>query len=189
MMKNFDNNKGNFMNILNKASISSSINMEDLLVLEEKLNEITTALNNLKFMHNEYFDFSYYYFNFSLYRSLKKFFTNVIATKNAQISINYILISILICYDCSYEIEVINNVYSILKDLFNLNHKNLMIIYEHILSTIGNDSIENIWVVKLLSIVNSSENSDFNDDNSMNGYSMNLIEKNKFKYWYINSKY
>ena len=73
--------------------------------------------------------------------------------------------------------EVINNVYSILKNLFNLNHKNLMLIYEHILSTISNDSIENIWVVKLLSIVNSSENSDFNDDNSMNGYSMNLIEK------------
>ena len=68
-MKNFDNNNGNFMNILNKASISSSINIEDLLVLEEKLNEITTALNNLKFMRNEYFDFSYYYFNFSLYGS------------------------------------------------------------------------------------------------------------------------
>ena len=68
-MKNFNNNNGNFMNILNKASISSSINIEDLLVLEEKLNEITTALNNLKFMRNEYFDFSYYYFNFSLYGS------------------------------------------------------------------------------------------------------------------------
>ena len=68
-MKNFNNNNGNFMNILNKASISSSINIEDLLVLEEKLNEIATALNNLKFMHNEYFDFSYYYFNFSLYGS------------------------------------------------------------------------------------------------------------------------
>lgn len=65
----------------------------------------------------------------------------------------------------------------VFKDLFNLNHKNLMFIYEHILSTISNDSIENMWVVKLLSIVNSSENSDFNDDNSMNGYSMNLIEK------------
>ena len=61
MMKNFNNNNGNFMNILNKAS-------------------------------------------FSLYGSLKKFFTNVIATKNAQISINFILTSILICYDCSYEI-------------------------------------------------------------------------------------
>ena len=30
------------------------------------------------------------------------------------------------------------------KDLFNLNHKNLMLIYEHILSTISNDSIENM---------------------------------------------
>ena len=68
-MKNFNNNNGNFMNILNKVSNSSSINIEDLLVLEEKLNEITTALNILKFMHNEYFDYSYYYFNFSLYGS------------------------------------------------------------------------------------------------------------------------
>ena len=179
-IQNFNNNGNNFMNIFNKSSISSSINIEDLLVLEEKLNEITIALNKVKFMHNECFDFWNFYYNFSSYGNLEKFFSNVIESKNVQISINYILMSILICYDCSYEIEVLNNVYSMLKDLLNLNHKNLMLIYEHILTIISNDSLENIWVIKLLNIVNSSKNSDFNDDNSMNGYSMNLIEKINF---------
>ena len=32
----------------------------------------------------------------------------------------------------------------VFKDLFNLNHKNLILIYEHILSTISNDTIENM---------------------------------------------
>ena len=167
-----------FQNILPKKS--SSINIEDLLVLEEKLSEISTALNKTKVMHNECFEFWNYYFNCSLYGSLEKLFTNLMDSNNVQISINYILMSILICYDCSFEMEVLNNVYSVLKDLLNLNHKNLMLIYEHILSKISTESRENIWVLKLLNIVNSSKNSDLNEYNTMNGYSMTLVEKINF---------
>ena len=167
-----------FQNILPKKS--SSINIEDLLVLEEKLSEISTALNKTKVMYNECFEFWNYYFNCSLYGSLEKLFTNLMDSNNVQISINYILMSILICYDCSFEMEVLNNVYSVLKDLLNLNHKNLMLIYEHILSKISTESRENIWVLKLLNIVNSSKNSDLNEYNTMNGYSMTLVEKINF---------
>ena len=171
-------NYSNFQNIFQKKN--SSINIEDLLVLEEKLSEISTALNKTKIMHNEVFEFWNYYYNCSLYGSLEKLFTNVMDSNNVQISINYILMSVLICYDCSFDLEILNNVYSVLKDLLNLNHKNLMLIYEHILSKISTESRENIWVLKLLNIVNSSKNSDFNDYNMMNGYSMTLVEKINF---------
>ena len=171
-------NYNNFQNIFQKKN--SSINIEDLLVLEEKLSEISTALNKTKIMHNEVFEFWNYYYNCSLYGSLEKLFTNVMDSNNVQISINYILMSVLICYDCSFDLEILNNVYSVLKDLLNLNHKNLMLIYEHILSKISTESRENIWVLKLLNIVNSSKNSDFNDYNMMNGYSMTLVEKINF---------
>ena len=168
----------NFQNIFTKKS--SSINIEDLLVLEEKLSEISIALNKTKIINNECFEFWNYYYNCSLYGSLEKLFTNVLDSNNVQISINYILMSLLICYDCSFDVEVLNNVYSVLKDLLNLNHKNLMLIYEHILSKISTESRDNIWVLKLLNIVNSSKNSDFNDYNIMNGYSMTLVEKINF---------
>ena len=173
------NNNGNFVNLFNKFN-SSSINIEDLLILEEKLSEITTSLNKVKIMYNECFEFWNYYYNCSLYGSLEKLFTNVLDSNNILICINYILMSVLICYDCSFDIDVLNNVYSVLKELLNLSHKNLMLIYEHILSKISNDSIENVWVIKLLNIVNSSKNTDMNDYNTMNGYSMTLIEKINF---------
>jgi CTD small phosphatase-like protein 2 len=101
-------------------------------------------------------------------------------------SIKYILISILICYDCSFDVDILNKVYSILKDLLNLNHKNLILIYEHILSKISTDNKENIWVIKLLTLVNSSKNNDFdysfnfNEYNAVNEYPMSLIEKINF---------
>ena len=177
-ISNYNTPGNNFQNIFSKKS--SSINIEDLLVLEEKLSEISIALNKTKIMHNECFEFWNYYYNCSLYGSLEKLFTNVLDSNNVQISINYILMSVLICYDCSFDIEVLNNVYSVLKDLLNLNHKNLILIYEHILSKISTESRDNIWVLKLLNIVNSSKNSDFSDYNMMNGYSMTLVEKINF---------
>jgi len=168
----------NLQNLLMKKN--SSINIEDLLVLDEKFSEIFTALNKTKIMNNECFDFWNYYFNCSLYGSLEKLFTNVMDSNNVQISINYILMSVLICYDCSYDIEMLTTVFSVLKDLLNLNHKNLMLIYEHILSKISTESRDNIWVLKLLNIVNSSKNSDLNDYNTLTGYSMTLVEKINF---------
>jgi Dullard-like phosphatase family protein len=177
-MPYFNAGNNGFQNMIAKKS--SSINIEDLLVLEEKLNEISNSLNKTKIMYNECFEFWNYYFNCSFYGSLEKLFTNVMDSNNVQISINYILMSVLICYDCSFDIDVLNNVYSVLKDLLNFSHKNLMLIYEHILSKISNESRDNIWVLKLLNIVNNSKNSDFSDYNLNNGYSMTLVEKINF---------
>ena len=181
-MNNINMNNNLNFNIFSKKN--SSINIEDLLVLEEKLSEISNALNKTKIMYNECFEFWNYYFNCSLYGSLEKIFTNVMDSNNVQISINYILMSILICYDCSFDIEILNNVYSVLKDLLALNHTNLILIYEHILSKISIDNKDNIWVVKLLNLVNSSKNNEYNfneyNNNSLNEYSMSLVEKINF---------
>ena len=179
------NNSLNLNEILSKKN--SSIHIEDLLILEEKLNDISNALNTTKVMQDECFDFWNFYFNCSLNGSLEKIFNNLMDSNNAKISIKYILISILICYDCSFDEDILNNVYSILKDLLNLNYKNLILIYEHILSKISTDNKDNIWVSKLLTLVNSSKNNDFDYNynfnefnNTFNEYSMTLIEKINF---------
>ena len=172
---NYNLGVGNLQNLFLKKN--SSINIEDILVLDEKFSEIYKALNKTKIMYNECFDFWNYYFNCSLYGSLEKLFTNVMDSNNVQISINYILMSILICYDSSYDTEILDSVFPVLKELLNLSHKNLMLIYEHILSKISTESKENIWVLKLLNIVNSSKNSEWNDYSTLNGYSMTLVEK------------
>ena len=168
----------NLNNNFQQSNYSSSINIEDLLVLEEKLSEIMITLNKTKITYNECFEFWNYYYNCSLYGRLEKLFTNFYESNNVQLSINYLLMSIMICYDFSFDMTILNNAYSVLDELLKLNHQNLIIIFEHILSKISSDSRDNVWVFKLHGIVNSSKNSIYNSEySSINEYSMTPVEK------------
>jgi Dullard-like phosphatase family protein len=168
----------NLNNNFQQNNYSSSINIEDLLVLEEKLSEIMITLNKTKITYNECFEFWNYYYNCSLYGRLEKLFTNFYESNNVQLSINYLLMSIMICYDFSFDMSILNNAYSVLDELLKLNHQNLIIIFEHILSKISSDSRDNIWVFKLHGIVNTSKNSKYNNEySSINEYSMTPVEK------------
>ena len=162
---------------------NTSINIEDLMVLEEKLNEIIIAINKNGTIHNECFEFWNYYYNCSFYGKLEKLFKTENDKNNVQISINHILISVMICYDYSYELEVLNHETSILVEILNLNHSNLIIIYEHILSKISAESKSNAWVYKLNQLVknyNSLNDEDNSQYISMNGRKLSPVEKIKY---------
>ena len=178
---NILNNSYLGMNDINnsfKRNNNYSINIEDLLVLEEKLSEIRITLNKSKIMHNECFEFWNYYYNCSLYCQLEKLFTNVYESNKVHLSINYLLMSIMICYDFSFDIKILNNSFSVCDELLKLNHQNLISIFEHILTKISSDSRDNIWVYKLNSLVNSSKNFVFNEKYSkINKYSLTPYEK------------
>ena len=168
-------------NFQRNKNYSLSLNIEDLLVLEEKLSEIIIALNKSKITYNECFEFWNYYYNCSLYCRLEKLFKNIYESNNVQLSINYLLMSIMICYDFSFDMKIINNAYSIIDELLRLNHQNLIIIFEHILTKITSDCRDNIWVLRLRTLVNSSKTSKNNDNfSSANEYSMSPIEKISF---------
>ena len=185
-----DINNANSENYINnctpyppQSENNTSINIEDLMVLEEKLNEIIIAINKNGTIHNECFEFWNYYYNCSFYGKLEKLFKTENDQNNIQISINHILISVMICYDYSFEMEVLNNETSILVDILNLNHSNLIIIYEHILSKISAESKSNPWVYKLNQLVKNFK--DFNEkDNSqyisINGRKLSPVEKIKY---------
>ena len=140
------------------------------------MSEIIIALNKNGIMHYECFEFLNYYYNCSLFGQLEKLFKTQNEQKNVQISINHILISIMICYDYSYEIEVLNGDYSLLDEILKLNNKILMIIYEHILSKISSESKSNIWVFKLRDLINDF-NDKTNNDYFTNPSQMSSIEK------------
>ena len=182
LASNILNNSFLGINVLNNSfqrnNNYSSINIEDLLVLEEKLNEIIITLNKTKIMYNECFEFWNYYYNCSLYGRLEKLFTNIYESNNVKLSINYLLMIIIICYDFSFDMNILNDAYSVLDELLKLNHQNLIIIFEHILTKISSDSRDNIWVFKLHGIVNSSKNSLRTDKySSINDYSMSPVDK------------
>ena len=156
---------------------NTSINIEDLMVLEEKLYEIIIALNKSHCMHNECFEFWNYYYNCSFYGKLETLFKTEDDQINIQLSINHMLISVMICYDFSFEISVLNNEFSILIDILTYNHRNLIIIYEHILSKISSESMSNVWVYKLKKIVNNFKQLDNSDYISNDGREFNPVEK------------
>ena len=175
---NININNTSFQQYQAPSEKNTSINIEDLLVLEEKFKEIIIGLNRNRAMHNECFEFWNYYFNCSLYGQLEKLFKDQNDSTNVKISINHILISVMICYDFSFEIDILNGEFSILEDILNLNHRNLMIIYEHILSKISSESKTNIWVLKLYNLINSFNRiKDNNNYYLLKGRQISLVEK------------
>jgi CTD small phosphatase-like protein 2 len=171
----------NYYNYHNPQSINNlSINLEDLMILEEKLSEIIKSLNRNKIIYNECFEWWNYYYNCSLYGTIEKVFKGE-DSGIVQSSINYELLTIMICYDISYDQNNLSEVLIMVNAVLNLNHKNLLIICEYILSKISNDSLGNTWVYKLKNIVSTSKNnSEDNDYISYNGRSLSLIEKIKY---------
>ena len=153
-----------------------SINFEDLIILQEYLKKIIISLNKNKVIENECFEFWNYYYNSSICCQLDKLFPNPLDSNAVRISINYTLMSIILCYDYSFENELLNKCYTTLYDILKLSYKNLMLICEHILSKITKESLTNIWVLKLSIIVNASN---FNDYNQflLNGYNMTIVER------------
>ena len=175
----YSNNKNSNMYSSNNQS-SLSINLEDLMILEEKLSDIINAVIANKNLSNECFEWWNYYYNCSLFGQIEKVFkgndTNIIKS-----SINYELLSIMICYDISFDKSLLKKVFIMIKAILNLNHKNLIIICEYILSKISNDSLLNSWVYKLRDLVKSATSiSDESEYVSFNIEPLSIIEKIKY---------
>ena len=145
----------NEINKIDQIKNLPSINVEDLIILQEKLKYIIIALNKINADGNECFEFLNFYYNSSIYCQLEKSFSNLLEANSVRININFILTSVIICYDYSFETDIMDKAYKTLLNIIKLNYKNLIIIYEHILSKICIESKNNIWVKKLSNIINS----------------------------------
>ena len=153
-------------------------NIEDLLVLEEKLNNITFALESNKNIDSQCFNFLNYYFNCSLYKILEKIFPNEEDANIIRLSINYELMSIMVCYDFAFSNNIEDEDLNLsLIELIYFNHNNLIIICEYILTKITPDNTDNIWVLKLQEIVKNSKFSQTKEINNSNNNSSIPIQK------------
>ena len=176
---NFNNyyNRSNKSNISNKEN-SILFNLEDLMVLEERLNDVNYALETNKNIEKQCFIFWNYYYNCSLYQILEKIFPNEEDSNVVRLSIKYELISIIICYEFSYNIDLSDeDICLSLLELIYLNHNNLMIICEYILTKIAPENKDNIWALKLQYIVNNSKISQIKE--IQNNYLLSPINKIK----------
>ena len=159
-----------------KKENSMLFNLEDLMVLEERLSDITFSLESNKNIERQCFNFWNYYYNCSLYKILEKIFPNEEDSNIIRLSINYELMSIMICYEFSFELDLFDEdlILSLL-ELIYFNHDNLMIICEYILTKITPENKGNIWVLKLQEIVHNSKMSQVKE--VKNNYLLTPINK------------
>jgi Dullard-like phosphatase family protein len=150
-----DHDRNNLSNANKNSSIS--INIEDLMVFEEKFSEIIYFLKNGKEARNQCFDFWNYFFNCSLYERIEKIFKTDKNIEIAKLSINLELITVMICYEFSFDIGVLNKSNLLLLEILELSHRNLIIICENILMKIIPENQKNIWALKLNNLVNNSK--------------------------------
>ena len=157
---NYYNNKNNINKVNNQKENENSMlfNLEDLMVLEERLNDISIALEANRNIEKKCFNFWNYYYNCSLYKILEKIFKNEDDSNVIRLSINYELMSIMVCYEFSFLIDMYDEDLSLsLLELIIYNHDNLMIICEYILTKIPPENKDNIWVLKLQEIVKNAK--------------------------------
>jgi len=172
---NLNNTKNNIIDN-SKTENSMLFNLEDLMVLEERLNDIIFALQTTKNIDKKCFNFWNYYYNCSLYKILEKIFVNEEDSNIIRLSINYELMSIMVCYEFSYQLDIANDdICLLLLELIYLDHDNLMIICEYILTKISSENKDNIWVLKLQELVSNFKMSQIKE--LQNNYSSSPINK------------
>jgi Dullard-like phosphatase family protein len=114
-------------------------------------------VKNGKEARNQCFDFWNYFFNCSLYERIEKIFKTDKNIEIAKLSINLELITVMICYEFSFDIGVLNKSNLLLLEILELSHRNLIIICENILMKIIPENQKNIWALKLNNLVNNSK--------------------------------
>ena len=111
---------------------------------------------------------------------LEKIFKSKEDSNIVRLSINYELMSIMVCYEYSYDIDPSSqDIFFLLLELIDLNHNNLIIISEYILTKIVPENKQNIWVLQLQEIIKNSKII-WNNKYYKNVYFQNLSEKINF---------
>ena len=144
------------------------INIEDFIFLEEKLNEIIYDLKNGIIIKNQCLDFWNYFYENNLYEKIEKTFSGEDDTGIIKSSLNYALLSIMLCYEFSFDRNVLIKAHILLLEILELNHRSIILYCENILNKISIDNQENVWVLKLYEIVQLSkiEDKKFYSENS-----------------------
>ena len=182
------NNCKNNNQIENKEDLFNKINFEDFIVLEGKLKDIKNTLSRKNIIINECFEYLNYYYNSSIYKNIDCLFENDIDINNLKTCLGHKLLSIIICYNCSLDINNFEQTHLLLKEIMEINYKNSILLFEYILENIiSNNGINiknNLWLLKMKNIINNyknlEQNNTYNEYISLNNNTeMTTMEKIK----------
>ena len=169
-----------------QQKILPEINLEDLVLMENKYFNIIHNLGEKREIANDCFDLFNFYYNCTFIHCLLKLFNdpNII-----KLNINYTLMSLLVSYDLSFEIEQLRKIYLLLLEMFIVNYRNLMLIAEYVTNRINKNNIDDIWINTLVNkIIKYKESQEGEEIDSFSNFGLTIIEKIKYNTHYLMQK-
>ena len=148
--KNLSDKKNN--NNLNNKNISKEnsaiLNVEEILMIEEKLSSLINCLNNNNPCAEESFECINFYFTTKFSKNIDNYFTKEKTKKIINKALNINIFSFIICYDISINEDIFDNYISILKQIFSNVHAILILISKFFCNKIISNHT-NLWVKKI----------------------------------------
>ena len=152
----------------NCKEILNFINLEDLIILDNRLDDIKKSLLIKKQPINESFEYLNYFYNSSIYQNIDDILKIIIDSNYIKVSLNCKLISLIICYDCSRENNIFEQTHLLLKEIVELNYKSTILIYEYILENIISKNYvtneNDFWKLKLENIIKIFKDSEYKSE-------------------------
>ena len=171
----YNNNEKNLNDKINgnlNNNILSSLSFEDFIILDNKMKDIKKSLSSKKKSFNESFEYLNFFYNSSINQENQTFLKELTEGNFIKICFVYILLSVIICYDCSINDNIFEQTHLLLKEIIELNHKNTILLYEYLLenmNSLNNINIQNnFWLLKIQDLINAFKNSE--QKNELNVY-------------------
>ena len=143
------------VNNFNINSFDLSLNVEDLIMIENKFSKLLKNINdqNIKVIYRICLQWWNYYFNCSLNGNCDYLFTE---PKNKNV-INYyntlLLISIMLIYDLSFNAKYFIKLIDYIQKILLINYENYLIICQYLISRIKSEYLDSKWVEKIKEII------------------------------------
>ena len=169
---NENNNLNKSTDINNHYSCEQLVNIEDLIIIEEKYETIEKLIieKNYYVLSKTCYEWFNFYFNCRLGGNLTQFFIDNKIKKTIEDSNILSLISLLIIYEFSFHQKLFELHRKLITKISSLINKNYLLICNNFLSKIKKEFLNSIWVERLRNItlnrVNNKE------------YYINQIDKN-----------
>ena len=135
-------------NIKNQKENSTILNVEEILMIEEKLSSLINCLNNNNPCAEESFEYINFYFTTNFSKNIDNYFTKENISKIINKALNIKIFSFIICYDISLHEDIFGNYIIILKQVFANVHSILILISKFFCNKMKSNQ-SNIWVQKL----------------------------------------
>ena len=146
------------INTINNNNNNDNNILKDLIIFEEKLNNLINSINNKVDINisKECLESINYFFNSSLYNNIEMYVNNNNQSQLIHKSINYVIYNAILAYHISFDKSFLNTCLDYLAIITNISNKCYLLICENIVNNLINNWNDNINKEKILLILKNN---------------------------------